>query len=148
MITPEECKVGIIPGSITKHGNIGVISRSGTLTYEVLYALKQNKMGVSTCVGIGGDAIIGSGFTDLLLMFDQDPNTERVVLIGEIGGREEDIAADFIATEMTKPVVAYIAGRTAPKGKTDGACRCDHRGKSRLSSAKDRAVQESRCKSS
>jgi len=120
LITPEECKVGIIPGSITKSGNIGVISRSGTLTYEVLFALKQNEMGVSTCVGIGGDAIIGTGFTDLLMMFDQDPNTEKVVLIGEIGGKEEDMAADFIATEMTKPVVAYIAGRTAPKGKRMG----------------------------
>ncbi len=120
LITPEECKVGIIPGSITKSGNIGVVSRSGTLTYEVLFALKQNEMGVSTCVGIGGDAIIGTGFTDLLMMFDQDPNTEKVVLIGEIGGKEEDMAADFIATEMTKPVVAYIAGRTAPKGKRMG----------------------------
>ena len=120
LITPGECKVGIIPGNITKPGSIGVVSRSGTLTYEVLFALKQKKMGVSTCVGIGGDAIIGSGFTDLLMMFDQDPHTEKVVLIGEIGGKEEDIAADFIATEMTKPVVAYIAGRTAPKGKRMG----------------------------
>lgn len=120
LITPGECKVGIIPGNITKPGTIGVVSRSGTLTYEVLYALQQKKMGVSTCVGIGGDAIIGSGFTDLLMMFDQDPYTEKVVLIGEIGGREEDIAADFIATKMTKPVVAYIAGRTAPKGKRMG----------------------------
>jgi len=120
LITPGECKIGIIPGSITEPGSIGVVSRSGTLTYEVLYALKQNNMGVSTCVGIGGDAIIGSGFTDILMMFDQDPNTEKVVLIGEIGGNEEDIAADFIATEMTKPVVAYIAGRTAPKGKRMG----------------------------
>ena len=120
LITPGECKVGIIPGSITQPGTIGVVSRSGTLTYEVLFALKQKEMGVSTCVGIGGDAIIGSGFADLLMMFDQDPNTEKVVLIGEIGGKEEDIAADFIATEMTKPVVAYIAGRTAPKGKRMG----------------------------
>ncbi|HAF62190.1 MAG TPA: succinate--CoA ligase subunit alpha [Anaerolineaceae bacterium] len=120
LITPGACKVGIIPGNITEPGNIGVVSRSGTLTYEVLYALKQNKLGVSTCVGIGGDAIIGSGFTDILVMFDQDPNTEKVVLIGEIGGKEEDLAADFIATEMTKPVVAYIAGRTAPKGKRMG----------------------------
>lgn len=120
LITPGESKVGIIPGNITQPGSIGVVSRSGTLTYEVLFALKQKKMGVSTCVGIGGDAIIGSGFTDLLMMFDQDPHTEKVVLIGEIGGKEEDIAADFIATEMTKPVVAYIAGRTAPKGKRMG----------------------------
>ena len=120
LITPGVCKVGIIPGSITISGNIGVVSRSGTLTYEVLYAMKQKNMGVSTCVGIGGDAIIGSGFTEILSMFEQDANTEKIVLIGEIGGKEEEIAADFIASEMTKPVVAYIAGRTAPKGKRMG----------------------------
>ena len=120
LITPGVCKVGIIPGSITISGNIGVVSRSGTLTYEVLYAMKQKNMGVSTCVGIGGDAIIGSGFTEILSMFEQDANTEKIILIGEIGGKEEEIAADFIASEMTKPVVAYIAGRTAPKGKRMG----------------------------
>ena len=120
LITPGVCKVGIIPGSITISGNIGVVSRSGTLTYEVLYAMKQKNMGVSTCVGIGGDAIIGLGFTEILSMFEQDANTEKIVLIGEIGGKEEEIAADFIASEMTKPVVAYIAGRTAPKGKRMG----------------------------
>lgn len=120
LITPGVCKVGIIPGSITISGNVGVVSRSGTLTYEVLYAMKQKNMGVSTCVGIGGDAIIGSGFTEILSMFEQDANTEKIILIGEIGGKEEEIAADFIASEMTKPVVAYIAGRTAPKGKRMG----------------------------
>jgi len=120
IITPGQAKVGIIPGNIAMPGNIGVVSRSGTLTYEVLYALKENKKGVSTCVGIGGDAIIGSGFIDILSMFEQDPDTERVILIGEIGGKEEEFAADFIATEMTKPVIAYIAGRTAPKGKRMG----------------------------
>ena len=120
LITPGVCKVGIIPGSITISGNVGVVSRSGTLTYEVLYAMKQKNMGISTCVGIGGDAIIGSGFTEILSMFEQDANTEKIILIGEIGGKEEEIAADFIASEMTKPVVAYIAGRTAPKGKRMG----------------------------
>ncbi|RJQ40091.1 MAG: succinate--CoA ligase subunit alpha [Anaerolineaceae bacterium] len=120
LITPGECKVGIIPGNIAISGNIGVVSRSGTLTYEVLNAMKEKKLGVSTCVGIGGDAITGSGFIDMLSLFEQDPNTEKIVLIGEIGGKEEEIAADYIATEMTKPVIAYIAGRTAPKGKRMG----------------------------
>lgn len=120
IITPGQAKVGIIPGNIALPGNIGVVSRSGTLTYEVLHALKENEKGVSTCVGIGGDAIIGSSFIDILSMFEQDADTEKVILIGEIGGKEEELAADYIATEMTKPVVAYIAGRTAPKGKRMG----------------------------
>ncbi|NMC47493.1 MAG: succinate--CoA ligase subunit alpha [Chloroflexi bacterium] len=120
IITPGQAKVGIIPGNIALPGNIGVVSRSGTLTYEVLHALKENEKGVSTCVGIGGDAIIGSGFIDILSMFEQDADTEKVILIGEIGGKEEELAADYIATEMTKPVIAYIAGRTAPKGKRMG----------------------------
>lgn len=120
VLTPGECKAGIIPGNITIPGSIGIISRSGTLTYEVLYAMKEKKLGVSTCVGIGGDAITGTGFIEMLSMFEQDPDTEEIVLIGEIGGNEEELAADYIMTEMTKPVIAYIAGITAPKGKRMG----------------------------
>jgi succinyl-CoA synthetase alpha subunit len=119
-LTPGQCKVGIIPGDISLAGNVGVVSRSGTLTYEVLYALKLLGMGASTCVGIGGDPINGTNFIDVLDMFEHDPQTEKVVLIGEIGGTDEDKAADFIATKMTKPVVAFIAGQTAPPGKRMG----------------------------
>ncbi len=120
LLTPGQSKVGIIPGHIAVPGDVGVVSRSGTLTYEVLYALKQRGMGVSTCVGIGGDPIIGTDFIDTLRMFEGDPQTERVVLIGEIGGTDEERAAEFIQQRMTKPVVAFIAGRTAPPGKRMG----------------------------
>ncbi len=120
ILTPGECKAGIIPGNITIPGSVGMVSRSGTLTYEVLYAMKEKKLGVSTCIGIGGDAITGTGFIEILSMFEQDPDTEEIVLIGEIGGKEEEIAADYITTEMTKPVITYIAGITAPKGKRMG----------------------------
>lgn len=119
-LTPGQCKVGIIPGDISLSGNVGVVSRSGTLTYEVLYALKLLGLGASTCVGIGGDPINGTNFIDVLEMFEHDPQTEKVVLIGEIGGTDEDKAAEFIATKMTKPVVAFIAGQTAPPGKRMG----------------------------
>ncbi len=120
LLTPGECKVGIIPGNISIPGNVGIVSRSGTLTYEVLYALKLHKFGASTCVGIGGDPINGTNFIDVLEMFEHDAKTEKVVLIGEIGGTDEDKAAEFIATKMTKPVVAFIAGQTAPPGKRMG----------------------------
>ncbi len=120
LLTPGECKVGIIPGNIAIHGEIGVVSRSGTLTYEVLYALRGAGLGASTCVGIGGDPINGTSFLDVLEMFEDDPRTKRVVLIGEIGGTDEEKAADFIATRMTKPVVAFIAGQSAPPGKRMG----------------------------
>ena len=119
-LTPGEAKVGIIPGDIAIPGNIGVVSRSGTLTYEVLYALKERKMGASTCVGIGGDPVNGTNFIDCLGLFEDDPHTEKVVLIGEIGGTDEEKAAEFIHKNMTKPVVAFIAGQTAPPGKRMG----------------------------
>jgi len=120
MLTPNESKVGIIPGNIAIAGDVGVVSRSGTLTYEVLYALKQVNMGASTCVGIGGDPVNGTNFIDVLEMFEHDPKTEKVVLIGEIGGTDEDKAAEFISTKMTKPVVSFIAGSSAPPGKRMG----------------------------
>jgi len=120
LITPDQAKVGIIPGHITKPGTVGVVSRSGTLTYEVVYDLTAHGLGQSTCVGIGGDPILGSDFIDMLTLFEGDPATRGVVLIGEIGGTDEERAADFIASEMTKPVVAFVAGRTAPPGKRMG----------------------------
>jgi succinyl-CoA synthetase alpha subunit len=120
LLTPGEAKVGIIPGNIAIPGNIGIVSRSGTLTYEVLYALKLVGMGSSTCVGIGGDPVNGTNHIDVLEMFEDDPRTDKVVLIGEIGGSDEEKAAQYIATKMTKPVVAFIAGQTAPPGKRMG----------------------------
>jgi succinyl-CoA synthetase alpha subunit len=120
LLTPGECKVGIIPGNISIPGRVGVVSRSGTLTYEVLYALKLVGMGVSTCVGIGGDPINGTNFIDCLRMFNEDPQTEKVVMIGEIGGTDEEKAAEYILDHMTKPVVSFIAGQTAPPGKRMG----------------------------
>ena len=120
ILTPGEVKVGIIPGDIAIAGNIGVVSRSGTLTYEVLYALKELDMGVSTCVGIGGDPVNGTDFIDCLRMFEEDPQTDKIVLIGEIGGTDEEKAAEFIANRLTKPVAGFIAGQTAPPGKRMG----------------------------
>jgi succinyl-CoA synthetase alpha subunit len=120
ILTPGEAKVGIIPGDIAITGNIGVVSRSGTLTYEVLYALKELNMGVSTCVGIGGDPVNGTDFIDCLRMFEEDPQTDKIVLIGEIGGTDEEKAADYIANRLTKPVAGFIAGQTAPPGKRMG----------------------------
>ena len=120
LLTPGEAKVGIIPGHISNPGGVGVVSRSGTLTYEVLYALQQKGMGVTTCVGIGGDPVNGTSFVDTLELFEADPHTECVVLIGEIGGTDEERAARFIGDRMSKPVVGFIAGRTAPPGKRMG----------------------------
>ncbi|HEX7556093.1 MAG TPA: succinate--CoA ligase subunit alpha, partial [Leptolinea sp.] len=120
ILTPGEAKVGIIPGDIATPGNIGVVSRSGTLTYEVLYALKNAGFGVSTCIGVGGDPVEGMNFIEVLRYLEDDPRTEQVVLIGEIGGNEEEKAAEFISRYMTKPVVAMIVGQTAPVGKRMG----------------------------
>jgi succinyl-CoA synthetase alpha subunit len=120
LLTPGEAKVGIIPGDIAIPGNVGVVSRSGTLTYEVLYALKLVGRGVSTCVGIGGDPINGTDFIDCLRMFEEDHKTDHVLLIGEIGGSDEEKAAEFISKNMTKPVAGFIAGQSAPPGKRMG----------------------------
>lgn len=120
VITPNEAKVGIMPGHIHQPGPVGVVSRSGTLTYEVVYTLSERGIGQSTAVGIGGDPIIGTTFIDVLEMFEDDPDTDQVVLIGEIGGTDEERAAQFIADRMTKPVTAFVAGRTAPPGKRMG----------------------------
>jgi succinyl-CoA synthetase alpha subunit len=141
LLTPGQAKVGIIPGDIAIPGNIGVVSRSGTLTYEVLYALKQVGLGASTCVGIGGDPVNGTNFIDVLGMFEADPYSEKVVLIGEIGGTDEEKAAEFIADHMTKPVVAFIAGQTAPPGKRMGHAGAIVEGGSGLAADKIRALQ-------
>ncbi len=141
VLTPGESKAGIIPGDIAIPGNIGVVSRSGTLTYEVLYALMLSGMGVSSCVGIGGDPINGTNFIDVLSMFEADPRTDQVVMIGEIGGSDEEKAAEYIGDHMTKPVVSFIAGQTAPPGKRMGHAGAIVEGGSGLAVDKIKALQ-------
>ena len=141
-LSPGKANVGIIPAEIFQPGDIGLVSRSGTLTYQIGHELTQMGLGNSTIVGIGGDPVVGSSFIDILHQFEADDETKYVVMVGEIGGDEEEKAADFIETEMTKPVVAYIAGFTAPPGKTMGHAGAIISGSSGTASAKQKALEE------
>ncbi|MCA9898353.1 MAG: succinate--CoA ligase subunit alpha [Ardenticatenaceae bacterium] len=141
LLTPGEAKVGIIPGSIAMPGNVGVVSKSGTLTYEVIDALTKLGIGQTTCVGIGGDPIAGTNFIDVLALFEEDPATEQIVMIGEIGGNAEEQAAAYIAQHVTKPVTSFIAGRTAPPGKRMGHAGAIVEGKSGTAESKVAALR-------
>ena len=142
LITPEASKIGIIPGEICSKGNVGIVSRSGTLTYEIIQNLSINGLGQSSCVGLGGDPIKGIGFNECLMMFEQDPQTKYIVMVGEIGGTGEQEAANLVKKEITKPVFGFIAGQTAPPGKQMGHAGAIVHGKSGTAKEKMRILAE------
>lgn len=142
VLSPQKCNAGIIPDEIVKEGSVGLVSRSGTLTYEVMAILNNSGLGLSTCVGIGGDPILGSGFSEILELFEEDGHTDQVVLIGEIGGKDEENAAEFFSKYMTKPVIAYIAGISAPPNRRMGHAGAIIEGRAGSAQEKIRKLKE------